>query len=462
MGKAEKYDELATRVIEFIGGKDNISFLTHCVTRLRLNIKDESIVNVEAIKNINRVIGCQWQNGQLQIIIGQGVGEAYGLICKKNGLKMEAAVDNEVTEGLEKKEHGVKGAINAIFDVLSGTFVMFIPVLIAAGMISAVLSLLTTFKVVSADAPTYVVFSAIQSAIFYFLPVFAGYAAGTKLKMNPFIGMALGTILCYSTINGAEGLSLFGIGIKTVTYSSSVFPIILGVLFMSYVEKGMKKIIPDVLKTIAVPAITLLAGVIATLLVLGPIGSWAGEYLSIFITMVSENAGWVAPAIIALIYPLMVFTGMHYSLIPLVMTSLATSGFDPLLMVAGMIGNISEAGAAAGTALIEKDKNKKAEASAIAISALCGVTEPALFGITLRNKKTLISVCLGGFAGALFAGIMSCKAYGFVGGLPSLPFFLDPQGGFGNLIVIIISVMISFTVTCLLTFVLNKRGGKNE
>lgn len=445
---------LAVEIIARVGGNENIQAVTHCATRLRFNLVNDSLVNDDEMKAIDGVMGISNKGGQYQLIIGNSVATLYGEIEKLITPKEEEKEE-------EVKKTGAGNIINSIFDVLSGTFVMFIPALIAAGMISAVLALLTSFNIVSPEDPTYIVFSAVQSAVFYYLPVFAGYAAGTKLKMNPFLGLALGAILCYSGINGVEGLSIFGIGIKAVTYNSTVFPIILGVWVMSYVEKGMKKIIPDVLKGLVVPMVTLLVGVIATLLVLGPIGATAGEYLSYFITMVSDTVGWLAPALIALIYPIMVFTGMHYSLIPLVMTAFSTIGYDPLLMVAGFIGNLAEGGAAAATAVLEKDKKKKAEAVSISISAVCGVTEPALFGITLGNKKTLLSVCIGGFAGALFAGILSMKAYGFVGGLPSLPLFLDPDGGFGNITVAIISVIISFAVTFALTFILNRKGEKN-
>jgi len=449
------YELLAVEIVAGVGGNENIQSVTHCATRLRFNLVDDSLVNDDVMKAIDGVMGVSSKGGQYQLIIGNSVAALYDEVEKLITPKTQ---DKEVKED---KKTGIGSIINSIFDVLSGTFVMFIPVLIAAGMISAVLALLTSFEIVSAEEPTYIVFSAIQSAIFYFLPIFAGYAAGSKLKMNPFIGMALGAVLCYSGINGVEGLSIFGIGITAVTYSSTVFPIILGVWVMSYVEKGMKKITPDVLKGLLVPMVTLLVGVISTLLILGPIGSVLGGYLSSFITMVSDNLGWLAPSLIALIYPVMVFTGMHYSLIPLVMTAFATIGYDPLLMVAGFIGNLAEGGAAAATAVLEKDKEKRAEAAAITISAVCGITEPALFGITLRNKKTLISVCIGGFAGALFGGIMSMKAFGFVGGLPSLPLFLDSAGGFGNIIVAIISIIISFVVTFALTFILNKRERKN-
>ncbi|MGX8835552.1 PTS transporter subunit EIIC [Amedibacillus sp. YH-ame6] len=446
------YEVLAVEIVAAVGGSENIQAVTHCATRLRFNLVDDTIVDHTQVEMIEGVMGVSNKGGQYQLIIGNTVSSYYEEVEKLIGSVQEEIV--------EEKKKGIQGIINAVFDVLSGTFVMFIPVLIAAGMISAVLAVLTSFEIVSAEDPTYLVFSGVQSAIFYFLPIFAGYAAGTKMKMNPFVGMALGAILCFSTFNGAENLSVFGFQIPTVTYSSTVFPIILGVCVMAFIERGLKRIIPDVLKSLVIPTITLLAGVLITLFLLGPIGSFMGNYLSDFITVISKHAGWLAPSLIALIYPIMVFTGMHYSLIPLVMTSFATIGFDPLLMVAGFVSNFAEAGVASATVFLEKDKVKKAETSAIAISALCGVTEPALFGITLRNKKNLIAVCVGGFLGALFAGVMSCKAFGFVGGLPSLPLFLDPKGGFFNLMMIIVSILISFAVTFVLSYILN-RGKKN-
>lgn len=453
------YEVMAIEILAAVGGRENIMAATHCVTRLRLNLANRSLVDDERVKKIDGVMGISDKGGQYQLIIGNSVPHVYEEFEKLIALAEANAQAKEV-EG--KEEKGYKHIVNAVFDVLSGTFVMFIPVLIAAGMISAILAVLSSFNIVSAEDPTYVVFSSIQGAIFYFLPIFAGYASASKMKMNPFVGMGLGAVLCYSAINGVEGLSVFGLGIQAVTYNSTVFPVILGVVLMSYIEKGLNKIIPDLLKGFLVSTITLLLGVLATLLVLGPIGTILGGYLSTFITSISSYAGWLAPAIIALIYPIMVFTGMHYSLIPLVMTSFATVGFDPLLMVAGFVGNIAEGAAAAATAVLEKDKQKKADDTTIALSALFGVTEPALFGITLRDKKTLLAVCLGGFAGSLFAGILSVKAYGFVGGLPSLPLFMDPAGGFTNVIMICIAILIGFLVTFTLTIILHKGGRKHD
>ena len=299
------FELMAVEIIAAVGGYQNIASVTHCATRLRFNLVNDGNADTEAAKAIDGVMGVSNKGGQYQLIIGNTVGKVYGEVEKLVNENKNTTVQSEEKEK-EEDTKGIKKIVNSIFDVLSGTFVMFIPVLVAAGMISAVLSLLSTFHIVTTEDPTYIVFSSIQTAIFYFLPIFAGYAAGTKLKMNPFVGMGLGAVLCYSTINGAEGLSVFGISVPVVTYSSTVFPIILGTWLMSYVEKGLKKITPDVLKTIIVPTGTLIVGFVSTLLVLGPIGSYLGTYLSYFVTWISSVAGWLAPSLIALLYPVMV------------------------------------------------------------------------------------------------------------------------------------------------------------
>lgn len=448
----KKYDLLAIEIIAAIGGKKNIQSVTHCATRLRFNLTDDLITDDKKIEAIEGVQGFSRKGGQYQIIIGNDVADYYEEIAK-----LTSQIDKESSS----KPGQNKSIIDKIFDILSGTFVMFIPVLVAAGIISAILSLLTTFNIVMPENPTFIVFSAVQSAIFYFLPVFAGYASASKLNMNPFVGMALGLILCYSTINGASGLEIFGFSVPTVTYNSTVFPVLLGVTLMSFVEKGLKKTIPAALRTAVIPAVTLLVGVVATLLILGPIGSTLGEWLSNFIQLISSKAGWIAPAILGAMWPFIIFTGMHYSLIPLVTVSLASVGFDSLLMVAGFVCGQAFSGASFATAFLHKDKTKKTEAITIGTTALLGISEPALFGIVLRNKRTLLATCLGGFTGALFAGIMNLKAYGFVGGLPSLPLFINPKGGLENFIVVLISILISFIIAFVLTILLNRKDESN-
>ncbi|NTW38466.1 MAG: PTS transporter subunit EIIC [Cellulomonadaceae bacterium] len=463
---------VAAEILDAVGGRDNVVALTHCATRLRFNLADDAAVDGDRVKAIDGVLGVTNKGGQYQLIIGPSVATLYPEVMALAAVDEARAEGRDAAEplpdpgaspsaGAPSRPRGpVARAVNAVFDTVSGIFVTFIPVLVAAGMISALLSLLTTFNLVSADSPTYVVLSAVQAAVFFFLPIFTGYAAGMKLGVNPFVGMGLGAFLCYSTINQATGLSVFGMSVATVTYSSTVFPVILGVLLMSFVEKGLKRVIPDVLKGVVVPAVTLLVGALATLLVLGPIGSVLGEYLATFITFISGSLGWLAPAIVAGVFPLLIFTGMHYGLLPVAMAAFASVGYDPLLMVAGFLSNMSEAAAAAGTGVLERDKRRRADSMAMSFSALCGITEPTLFGITLRNRRTLTAVMIGGLCGALFAGIASVKAFGFVGGLPSLPLFIDPAGGLTNLMYTIVAALISFGVTFTLTIVLNRKAAR--
>lgn len=466
---------MAAEIVEAVGGQRNVASVTHCATRLRFNLVDDSVVDEDRVKQIEGVLGVSNRGGQYQLIIGPSVATLYGDVNALAGASSDAdtpvadtddtgspADDEPVATGQnerpERSSNVFARAVNKVFDTVSGIFVMFIPVLVAAGMISALLSLATTFHWVSAESPTYVILSAVQGAVFFFLPLFTGYAAGVKLGVNPFVGMGLGAFLCFSTINQATDLSFFGLPVMTVTYSSSVFPVILGVVLMSFVERGLNRIIPDIIKGIVVPAVTLLVGALATLLVLGPIGSIFGEWLASLITFISAGAGWVAPAIVAGLFPVLIFTGMHYALLPVAMAAFASVGFDPLLMVAGFCSNMAQGAAAAATGLRAPSKGKRAEAFTMSFSALCGVTEPTLFGITLRNRRTLAAVMVGGLAGALYAGITSTKAFGFVGGLPSLPLFLDPAGGFTNLLNILVAAVISFGVTLVLTIVLNRKA----
>jgi PTS system beta-glucosides-specific IIC component len=197
-----------------------------------------------------------------------------------------------------------------------------------------------------------------------------------------------------------------------------------------------------------------------TLIVFGPIGATLGDGLASLITTLNTHVGWLSPFIIAALYPFMILTGMHYSLLPLAMASFAGIGFDPLLMVAGFLSNMCEAAVSLAVAVKTKKKDLKSLAYSTSFSALMGITEPALFGITLRFKKSLLAVSIGGACGALYAGIMSVKAYGFVGGLPSLPLFISPAGGWANLINFIVAILISFVVTFILTYTFGYQESK--
>jgi PTS system beta-glucosides-specific IIC component len=437
------YEITAIEILANVGGKENVAHVTHCATRLRFNLKEDKLFDLEEIKKIEGVMGVANKGGQFQIIIGPEVNELYDEIVKI------CVVNEEKKE--EQKPEKKKNFINNALDSISGIFVSIIPVLIAAGMTSAILALLTTFKLVSDKSSTYVILSSIQAAIFNFLPLFVGYAAGVKFKCNPFMGMALGAVLCYSKISGVEGLNFLGISIRAITYTSSVFPVILGVWAMSYIERYLTKFTPKMLRGFFVPMMTIIIIVPLTLIVFGPIGATLGDALAWLITILNGKIGWLSPVIVAALFPFMILTGMHYSLIPLVMSSFTTFHYESVLMVAGFLSNMCEGAVSLAIATKTKNKDLRTVTLSTGFSALMGITEPALYGVTLRFKKTLFAVSIGGACGALFAGLMSLKAYGFVGGLPSLPLFISPNG-LGKLWVCIVSIIISFVVTFIFTY----------
>ncbi|BCJ92911.1 hypothetical protein acsn021_04800 [Anaerocolumna cellulosilytica] len=455
MAKVEKYEELATKVLELVGGKDNITYFGHCMTRLRFNVKDTSIVNLAEIQKTTGVIGAQWSNEQLQIIIGQSVGDAYKLICSKTGMTAEKSLDENLDD--KKKKFG----ISTILDGISGSLMPLIPALIGAGMLKVIIILGELIGFLTPDMPTYAVLSFAADAGFYFLPVFLGATAASKFKTNMGLGMLLGAILIHPTLIGnvaaGVGMSVFSIPVYGTTYANTIFPIIMAVFVMSYVEKFFRKISHDSVKAIVVPLGTILVMLPLTLCLIGPAGAFLGTYLAKGIMWLYNTTGFFGVAILAAVYPLLVITGMHGALVPYMFQSFATFAYEPIVCVAGVLANINQGAASAAVAIKCKDKKTKSTAFSSAVTAVVGgVTEPAMFGINLRLKKPLYAAMIGNFCGAAFAGFMKVYAYAFAGsaGIFGVAGFIGPTNM--NVIYMVISVIIGFIVTFITTLILYK------
>ncbi len=454
MAKKERYEELAAKVLELIGGKDNISNFGHCMTRLRFNLKDTSVVKLNEIEKIDGVIGVQWSNEQLQIIIGQSVGEAYKLICEKAGIAVEKAID----ENLDNKK---KFSFGAIIDGISGSLMPIIPLIIGAGMLKVIVILGEMFGFLVAKTPTHTVLSFAADAGFYFLPIFLGATAANKFKTNMGLGMLLGAILIHPTfvanVTGNVGMSIFGLPIYATSYASTIFPIIMAVYVMGYVERFLQKISPDSLKLIIVPVGTILVMLPLTLCLIGPAGAFLGVYLAKGIMWLYNTSGFLGVSILAAVYPLLVITGMHGALVPYIFQSFATFGFEPIVCTAGVLSNINQGAAAAAVALKSKEKRTKSAAASSAITAVIGgVTEPAMFGINLRLKKPLYASMIGNFIGAAFAGLMKVYTYAFAGsaGIFGIAGFVGPTKM--NVIYMGISMLIGFAATFIITLFIYK------
>ncbi|MDR1029968.1 MAG: beta-glucoside-specific PTS transporter subunit IIABC [Treponema sp.] len=455
------YKKLGIAILEKVGGKENVSMLTHCATRLRFNLKDEKKADTAALKNTQGVIGVVAQGGQYQVVIGNDVPNVYREI---------AALGNFSGEGNTGAEGGAKkGIVNTVFDTVSGIFTPFLPALSGAGMIKAVMALLVTFKAISNTSQIYAILNFIADAAFYFMPIMLAYSSAQKFKANPYLAMTLGGVLLHPSFaamvsaarSGGDPLTFIGIPVSLINYGSSVVPIILSVWGMSYVQRFAEKISPKIVKFFTVPLITLLITAPVMLTLIGPLGNFIGVGIADGVTFLNARVGWLTPMIIGALTPLLVMGGMHYALVPIGAMNIASLGFDTLVGP-GMLGsNIAQGGAALAVAFRTKNANLKQLASSAGVTALCGITEPAMYGVTLRLKRPLYAVLISGGVSALFAGILGVRRYmSGSPGLLTLPAYLGEP--LTNFVFAVITCVISATLAFVLTLIFGFEDPKEE
>lgn len=433
------YQKIASEVIKNIGGKNNISHLEHCSTRLRFTLKDDSKADLQKLELIDGVMGVR-KNVQMQIIIGNDVVEVYDQVKEIVG---EIESSNKGLNGSKQKWTAV------VLDFIIGVFQPTIPAVAGGGVLKSLLLLFNMLGWMDPASQTYQVLDLIGTAPLYFLPIIVAFTAANKLKVNAVVAAsAVGALLLPNMIAiTAEGASLFSIPIQAIDYASQVFPAILLVLFYAILEKFFTKISPKAIRIFFVPMMSIGISVSATLLFLGPIGFIVGEQLSTFILFIFENVGWVATGLLAAILPFMVVTGMHKAMIPYAVSSMSGLGRELLYLPASLAHNISESGACFAVALKTKDEKLKATAISAGISALFGITEPALYGVTILHKRVLYSVILSSLISGSFIGIMAVEAFALVGpGLASITMFADPNNTM-NLTWAIITLVLSLSIS---------------
>lgn len=457
---AKDYKAMAKAIVEHCGGEVNIASASHCMTRLRLQIKNKDKFDIEQVKQVPGVLNVIIQNGEHQVVIGQDVPSLYAEVQKFDGIKAGGSIEDE--QAMIEDRKAEKGSImNMIMSFIGGTFSPVIPVLVAGGLTGAVLTLLTNFFGVTTESGTYTIIYAINQATFYFLPVFIGFSAATRLKSNGYLGAFLGAILLYSTINDAEGLSFLGMPVAQVAYNSTVFPIILGVIFMSFVYKFLQKYVPVFLRTIFVPLLTILIAVPVTLIVLGPIGGILGTWLADGVLAIYRAVPAVAVMIVGITTPLMVFFGMNNATYPVVFALIAEVGSDPLICTGMAPANVAVGGACLAAALIIKDMNEKSVSVSAGVTALCGITEPGVYGVLFPKTYPLIGAMIGGGIGGLIAGLFGMTQYvistpGFI----SFPAYINPDGSNGNLMISLVVMVIALVISFGTTYLLGKRMNK--
>ncbi|AQR96720.1 beta-glucoside-specific PTS transporter subunit IIABC [Clostridium saccharoperbutylacetonicum] len=445
------YKNIATEVLAKVGGKANIKDVTHCVTRLRFSLVDAKIVDEVGLKKIDGVMGSINKGGQFQVIIGNEVGNVYNELIKLGDFS-KASSNKETSE---KQSVG-----NRIMDVITGSFAPLISAIAGAGMLKVLLTLVTTFNLMSQDGSTFKLLTVMADAVFYFLPFFVAYTSAVKMKTNPFFAMIIAGVLVHPNFiglskDGIQYVDFFGIPVRLAVYSNGVVPVLLGVWFMSYVDRFAEKVSPNLIKIFFKPLIVILITLPVVLIVLGPLGTYIGDYFIVAVQFIYAKAGWLGVGISAATYPLLVLTGMHNGMIGVIIMMFATLHFDPILVPSALAANIAQAGAAFAVGLKTKNKNVRGVAFSGTISALVGITEPAMYGIHLKFKKPFYAVLLGGGIAGCLCGILGVKAYAFVNpALISLPIFIgqEPYSFIYTILVAIAAFVIPFVLTLMFGF----------
>lgn len=453
--KKLSYDELATFIIKNVGGKDNINNLIHCITRLRFYLKDESKANDDILKNQRGILDVMHAGGQYQVVIGNEVTNVYDAVMKQ----LPGLSDNPApqTNNQDDGKNPVSRAFSNLIGFITGSMSPVIGVIAASGIIKGLLALLTLPQLgalLSVKSPVYVTVSAMADSAFFFLPVLVGFAAAKRLGSDPMIAAVIGGFLVYPQMItwGKSMTTMFSLGswnFQFLNYSYSIFPMILAAWLAKECEQWLKKVLPSYLQMIFTPLITILVVSTITLVITGPIIQGAANGIAVFINWLVSASGWVGGLIIGAFYQLLVIFGLHWGVVPLVAQQIASTGQSSLnaIICATMV---SQGAAVLAVAIKSKKADMKELGIAAAISAFCGVTEPAIYGINLRYKKVFASGCIGSAFGGLVTGLMHGTMYGFTGGLIGFSSFFNPahptqlNSFYTFLIASAVSIIVSF------------------
>lgn len=457
--KSMDYESVAKKILQRVGGAENVTGLVHCMTRLRFNLKDESIVDDEAVKKTKGVMGVMKKGGQYQIIIGNDVGYVYEELNKLG--KFSNQVPKKKENSTEKKN-----ILTMLMDTISGIMTPVIPAIIGAAMIKVLLTLLPMIGVLNTSGDTYQLLTVIGDGAFFFMPVLIAVSASKKFGTNVYYAASIALIMLHpnfismmTTAHDAnETIRFLGlIPVTYATYSYSVIPIILAVWSLKYVEKFVDKITPVITKNFLKPMLVVLIEAPIALIILGPLGAICGNVLSDVVYFIHDKLGFIAVGLVAGIYPFVVMGGMHHAFTPIKLGMIATTGYENFICIGELCSNMAQGAASLAVAIKSKNKDFKQIAGSSAFSALlAGITEPALYGVTLRLKRTMLGACIGAVAGGLFGGFFQLKCFGIATpAIVTIVQYVEESRPMSLLIAaltILITVIVAFIATMLIGF----------
>ncbi|HEM4696927.1 TPA: PTS glucose transporter subunit IIA [Streptococcus suis] len=442
-----KYKNTALAILEAVGGEKNVLRATHCVTRLRLELKDENIVSDERVKSISGVLGIMKKNGQYQIILGNDVANYY------KEFTALGKFDSDSVQQVKKAN-----VLEQVIEYIAGSMTPLIPAMLGGGMIKVLVIVLPMLGLLKADSQSISFLAFFGDAPYHFMPIFLAYSASQKLKVTPALAMSVAGILLHPNfvqmVSSGDPLHFLGTPVTPASYGSSVIPILIMVWLMKYIEAVFNKVTPAITKSFLQPTLVLLVSGFIALVLVGPLGVIVGEGLSQLVEQMHGVAGWLTLAVLGAIMPFIVMTGMHWAFAPIFLAaSIATP--DVLILPAMLGSNLAQGAASMAVAFKSKNSNTKQIAFAAGFSALfAGVTEPALYGVTLKYKKPLYAAMIGGGLAGLFVGLTGVKAYLFaVPSLIALPQFIYSEAA-SNITNAMIAAAISIIVTFILAYFL--------
>lgn len=462
-----KYENLAKEIVKNVGGKENVSSLTHCITRLRFKLKDEGKANDDVLKKMEGVVTVMKSGGQYQVVIGNHVPEVYADVLPLLGLEEGAA---------DKGEDAPSGSLfNRAIDVISGIFQPILGIMAACGMVKGLNALFAAIGLYADTGGGYLVLNAVGDGLFHFLPLFLGYTAAKKFQLKPMVGLVIGAIMCYPSVQGsalsASGETLytlfagtmfesevcttfFGIPMIAMDYTGTVIPVIFVVYFASKCEKFFSKFIPDLVKFFFVPMLTLVVAIPAGFLLIGPVATFGSTVIAQTVISIRNFSPLLAGAIVGATWQILVIFGLHWGFIPVYINNIMTYGYDNVMMPF-FACTFATSAVVLGILVKTKDKKLKEMALPNFISGIFGVTEPAIYGILLPLKKPFIISCVAGCIGGGFYGAFNFRKFSMGGmGIFEFPAMLEPDGSMGNLIVAVTGVLLTMAIAFVATLFL--------
>lgn len=471
-----QYNQLAKEIIELVGGEENIIRVGHCITRLRFVLKDNSKADKEALENHDGVVTVRISGGQFQVVIGNHVPDVYKAVVSEGRFESSEKKDEQINEDEEKK-----GPLSQFIDILSNIFIPVLPFLMATGIIKGFNAMFLAFGWLSETSGTYQILNVIGDGFFVFLPIFLGYSAMKRFGGTPFLGMAIAAALVHpslvslgesepymtlfsgTVLESPVQVSFLGIPIILMSYTSSVIPIILSTYFASKAEKFFNKVIPQVVKSFIVPMLTLLIIVPLTFIIIGPISTWVAQGLGALIQSSYEMMPIIAGIIVGGFWQVLVIFGVHWGIIPIYYNNLAVQGFDMLISMT-FAASFAQIGAVLAIWIKTKNQKLKRLSFPAFISGFFGVTEPAIYGVTLPLKTPFIMSCIGSAVGGAIIAVTGAALYSAGPlGVFKIPTYIHPEHGIdGGFYGMLLAILAAFVIAFLLTYFFGQINKQEE